>query len=351
MDKKYTILIIDDKVENLKYLNTILEPIYDVRASKDSTLAISAAKLFLPDLILLDIKMPDIDGFELCKIIKKEKSLKDIPIIFISAVDELEYKIKAFDNGGVDYITKPFESKEVIARVKTQLDLANNKKMVEKLLHQQDVFVKKIMHEMNTPVSIISLNTQALERELGPKNEFNSIKASVKTLSSIYGDLEYMIKKESRIYTKKDINIVNFLSSRIVFFDEMASLKNITIDLLVNDEFCIYINEEELIRILDNNISNAIKYSSSNSKIIIEIVIKNNKYLLSIKDEGCGIDLDSEIFTPFYQQSTSNIGLGLGLSIVKEICDKHKITIDIKSKQNEGSEFIYDLSPLVKKDK
>ncbi len=160
-------------------------------------MALKAAKVNIPDLILLDIKMPGIDGYELCALIKKEKELKDIPIIFISALDNIEDKVKAFEEGGVDYITKPFEPKEILARVKTQLDIYESKLTIANLLEQQDLFVKKIMHEMNTPVSIISLNTELIEQNSGPSKQIEAIKASTKTLSSIYGDLSYKIKKRA----------------------------------------------------------------------------------------------------------------------------------------------------------
>ena len=167
MDKKYTILIIDDKTENLHYLNTLLkEEDYLVRATTDSSFALSSSKLNPPNLILLDIKMPNLDGFEVCKLLKKEENLKDIPIIFISALDDVQSKVKAFEEGGVDYITKPFEKEEVKARIKTQLNIFESKRTISNLLEQQDFFLKKIIHEMNTPLSIISLNIDNLESNL-----------------------------------------------------------------------------------------------------------------------------------------------------------------------------------------
>lgn len=350
MNKKYTILIIDDKVENLQYLTKVLDIYYDIRPTTDANFAIKAAKQFLPDLILLDIMMPDIDGFEVCKLFKNDEQLNDIPIIFISAMDEIEQKVKAFDSGGIDYITKPFQPQEVISRVKIQLELSQNKKTIEKLLEQQDIFIKKIMHEMNTPMSIISLNSETLERNIGPKKEFDSIRASVKTLSSIYGDLSYMVKKESREYKTKKINIIDFISSRIIFFDEMLTIKNIDIDFDFNEEFNININEYEFERIIDNTLSNSIKYSNENSLITIFAGKENNEYVLSIKDEGIGIDENIDIFEAYYQQSSNNVGLGLGLTIVKEICDKYNINIEVESQKEKGTRFIYNFTNI-KQDK
>ncbi|OUR74070.1 hybrid sensor histidine kinase/response regulator [Arcobacter sp. 31_11_sub10_T18] len=349
MNKKYTILIIDDKVENLQYLSSILEVSYEIRPSLDGKQALNALKFLTPDLILLDIKMPNIDGFEICKLIKQEPNLKEIPIIFISAFDDIHHKIEAFDNGGVDYITKPFEPKEVLARVKSQLEIAQSKKTIINLLEVQDIFVKKIMHEMNTPMSIISLNTEAIERKVGPMNEFNSIRASVKTLSSIYGDLSYMIKKETRVYEKKEIKILDFITSRIMFFDEIATVKSINIDLELTHEFNIKMNDYELERIIDNTLSNAIKYSNEDSHIDIFIGIEKNRYLIKIQDYGTGMEEDVDVFLPYYQQSNENSGLGLGLTIVKEICNKYDINIEVQSERSKGTQFIYDFTSVVDK--
>ncbi len=344
MSKKYTILAVDDTIENLSYLNTILNETYNVRATPDVNLAIQSIQLNKPDLILLDIKMPIIDGFEACKLIKQNKDLEQIPIIFISAMNDINNKVEAFENGGVDYITKPFEPKEVLARIKTQLEIFENKRTIDKLLKQQDMFIKKIMHEMNTPLSIISLNCDSLEREFGFKNELETIKASTKTLSSIYGDLTYLIKKESREYEKTKINILKFISSRIAFFDELANVKDITIDFQVDSEFEILFNEYECERIIDNTLSNAIKYSNPTTTIEVFVGVIENKPIVSIKDEGVGIENPQDIFTPYFQHSKLNMGLGLGLTIVKDICDKYKVKIDVQSTLNKGTTITYDFS-------
>jgi DNA-binding response OmpR family regulator len=355
MDKKQTkqpiILIVDDKSENLQYLNNILKDNYNVRATLDGNMALEFIKTNTPDLILLDIKMPNIDGYNVCKEIKKKPNLKDTPVIFISALDDIEHKVKAFENGGVDYITKPFEPKEVLARVQNQLEIYNSKKTISQLLHQQDIFIKKIMHEINTPLSIISLNSDSIERKIGEIEEINAIKASSKTLSSIYADLSYLVKKESPQYIQKEFEILKFLSTRIMFFDELATVKNIHIQLEIDNNFNLFINEYEFERIVDNTISNAIKYSNEDSIITLQTSYENEKYLLKIIDTGIGIENIDTIFTPFFQQSSQNFGFGLGLTIVKEICDKYDIKIEIESKKGIGSVFCYDLSTIIKENK
>jgi len=344
MDKKYTVLAVDDKIENLAYLNSILSENYQVRATDKSKMALDSIKYEKPDLILLDIKMPEIDGFEMCKIIKNNEEFASIPIIFLSALDDINYKVKAFENGGVDYVTKPFEPKEILARIKTQIDIFEHKRTIDKLLKQQDLFIKKIMHEMNTPLSIISLNCDSLERDIGSKNELETIKASTKTLSSIYGDLTYLIKKENREYKQSKIDMFSFLSSRIAFFDELSNVKDIIIDFQADEIFFIDFNKYELERIIDNTISNSIKYSNQSTTIEIFVGMQNNHAILSIKDQGIGIKNPQDIFTPYFQHSNLNMGLGLGLTIVKDICDKYEVKIDVKSILEEGTTIEFDFS-------
>ncbi len=341
MIKKYTILIIDDKVENLKYLNTILkEENYEIKATTDASFAINSVTKNPVDLILLDIKMPELDGFEVCKIIKENPVLKDIPIIFISALDDVDSKVKAFENGGVDYITKPFEEKEIKARIKMQLELYQSKKTISNLYEQQDFFLKKIVHEMNTPLGIITLNINSLESSIGKKEEFDSILASSKSLSSIYEDIYYLSKKEKRVLDVEEINMMRYISKRISFFHELSSVKDILIDLHIDDDFSIKMNKYELERIIDNTLSNAIKHSFSDSTI--DVIIEKNK--IKVQNYGHEIKSSDNIFKAFHQDDDEK-GLGLGLNIIKEICEKYDIKIELNVSE-KNTEFSYDFSQI-----
>lgn len=137
-----------------------------------------------------------------------------------------------------------------------------------------------------------------LERQLGPKEQFEAIKASSKSLSSIYNDLYYLTKKQTMQKNIKAINLVNFLSSRIIFFDEIAKTKNIILDLEISDEFDVLMDEYEFERIIDNTLSNAIKYSFENT--IVVIALKN--YQLEVINEGIKIKDTSLVFEKYYQE-------------------------------------------------
>ena len=350
MQKQPSILIVDDTPENLRYLNELLSAHnYDVRATLDPLRALEVATRIKPDLILLDIKMPKMDGYTLAKALQKKKAFDDTPIIFISALDDVENKIRAFDAGGVDYITKPFEEKEVLARVDVHLQLHKSKAHIAQLLTQQDYFIKKIMHEMNTPVSVITLNAQILEEHIGKQPQLDTIKASSKILASIYNELGYITKKELQIYEPQWIKFLEFVSLRIAYFHEIAEVKAVEIHLDVDVEFSIFINQVQLERLIDNMLSNAIKYSNNNTEIQLLLGRDHENCFFSFKDEGVGIEDTEIIFEHYYQTSSQNRGLGIGLATVKEICEANNIQIKVESEKNIGSTFTFLLpNALVK---
>ena len=149
------ILIVDDQLANLKILvELLINQNYKIRKAKNGQSAIKATKKVLPDLILLDIRMPDMDGYEVCQKLKLDKQTKDIPIIFISALNEVFDKVKAFEVGGIDYITKPFQKEEVLARIKSQLIIQKQQKLLEKrqklLIEEQKNLKQEIKKRQET---------------------------------------------------------------------------------------------------------------------------------------------------------------------------------------------------------
>ncbi|NEP55593.1 MAG: response regulator [Symploca sp. SIO2G7] len=154
---KPNILIVDDTQENLRLLSTMLtESGYKVRKAINGNIALRAIKIEKPDLILLDIKMPDLDGYEVCKRLKLQKQTADIPVIFISALDEVVDKVKAFEAGGVDYITKPYQLQEVLARVRSQITISQQQRQLTK--QQQKLL------ETNAKLQLIITTTKAISQ-------------------------------------------------------------------------------------------------------------------------------------------------------------------------------------------
>lgn len=204
-----------------------------------------------------------------------------------------------------------------------------------------DNFIKDSMHEINTPLSIINVNIDLYNRK-NPENKYlTRIKAAAKALSNIYYDMDYLIKDEKGGFTHEPINLKEYVQERIDYFTEVAAMKNIKIIAQMQCETTIVFNPVQLQRIVDNNLSNAIKYSHENTYITISLQGSEAGCLLSFIDQGIGIEDTDRIFERYYREESDKGGFGIGLNIVKKIIDDAGITLSISSKPGEGSSFSY----------
>ena len=204
-----------------------------------------------------------------------------------------------------------------------------------------DEFLKDAMHELKTPIGVARINVDMLQLRLKNDKNILRIKSALKNMTVIYEDLEYYMQQNVVKDEKRDIDFSYFLAKRIEFFNDLAISKKITFHKNIEEKIIISFNEIELNRIIDNNISNAIKYSKDNSNITINLKKEENSIKLIFKDEGIGIKDTSKIFERYYRGDKITGGFGIGLSIVKKICHKNNIKIQISSKLNEGLSFTY----------
>ena len=205
-----------------------------------------------------------------------------------------------------------------------------------------DSFIKDSMHEINTPLSIINVNIDLYQRKNGSNKYLERMKAASKVLSNIYNDMDYLIQHESIEYKRDSFEISQFLQERVDYFVEVAGMKNIQLHLKLQvSELYIYINKKQIQRIIDNTLSNAIKYSHENSQIDIELYSKEEACFLLFRDYGVGIENVQNIFQRYYRENRDKGGFGIGLNIVKSIIDELGIELQIESVQKEGSSFLY----------
>lgn len=206
-------------------------------------------------------------------------------------------------------------------------------------------FFNDAMHEIRTPLGIIQLNLDMLSNTIQESNLplLNRTQAATKSLSSIYEDVEYFIKYKKVDFQKENINLSLFLKDRVKFFDVLAKIKNIKIITDIEDDIFYSFNRIECQRIIDNNISNAIKYSKENTNITISLKKEKENINLIFKDEGIGIQDTSKIFIRYYRGDEIKGGFGIGLSIVQKICEKYNIDTNIDSEVGTGSTFTYIL--------
>jgi len=211
----------------------------------------------------------------------------------------------------------------------------------ENINQQLDDFIKDSMHEINTPLSIININSDLFANKYGMNKYLQRIKSASKTLATIYDDMDYLIKKGRVTHKLYNINISEFIQNRVDYFQEIANLKNMEIQTQIQTNIYYNFSKTKFQRIIDNTISNAIKYSHDHSKIEIKLYQTDKYILFEVEDYGVGIFNIDKIFSRYYRENETKGGFGIGLNIVKEIIDKEGIKLDIQSIVNKGTLFCY----------
>jgi len=214
-------------------------------------------------------------------------------------------------------------------------------KELTKLIESQKSFIKNSVHEVNTPLSIIQTNIDLLKMKVPNNKYITNIESGAKIIQYIYDDLSYLIKKDRVIYEKEYLDISNFLIKRLEFFDEIAISNSLYFVSNIEDDIYIKFNKTEIQRIIDNNLSNAIKYSYPKSPIFIRLdYINDDEVEFSVATNSKKIEYQNKIFDDFYREDSARGGFGLGLKIVKDICDKSLVIIKLDSNDKE-TKFTY----------
>ncbi|MDJ1185187.1 sensor histidine kinase [Roseofilum casamattae] len=355
------ILVIDDNVVNVRLLSDILTGMgYDVRKSLNGKVALNSIRISVPDLILLDIRMPEMDGYEVCKILKSDLKTCDIPIIFISASDDTWDKVKAFQVGGADYITKPFKNAEVLARVKNHLKIRSLQKELtdknEKLMQvneELERFTTAVSHDLQQPIQSILGFARLLEFSL--KEEIKPEEYSY--LQSILGAGERMKRliQDLLVYAKmgQETMIVETIDCQYIVEQVQENLASAIAQRDVQITYAslpiVRGNEVQLIQLFQNLLNNAIKFTAPQMQpqIQIKAVIRKEKCLISVQDNGIGIPPDEKerVFQVFkrFHDSKDYSGHGIGLATCRKIVENHGGKIWFKSKVDEGTSFYFTL--------
>jgi len=217
----------------------------------------------------------------------------------------------------------------------------NFSKPFEEINHQLDNFIKDSMHEINTPLSIININSELFAHKYGDNKYLQRIKSASKTLSTIYDDMDYLIKKGRVVHPKQEINLSEFIQGRVDYFKGIANLKQIHLETDIEPNIVYPFSRIKLQRIADNTLSNAIKYSHDGTSTHIRLYKEAGNIYLQIKDEGVGIANVEEIFSRYYRENQTKGGFGIGLNIVKGIIDEEQVSLRVDSTLGVGTTFTY----------
>ena len=371
-----TILVVDDAPENLDIIGELLKG-YKQKVATNGEKALKIAfSDNPPNLILLDVMMPEMDGFEVCRRLKSNPRTKNIPVIFITAKNQPEDIVKGFEIGGVDYVTKPFNPAELIARVTTHIELKKSRDIVlrqneelkqkndelEKLIDRMNEFLGMAAHDLRNPLTAILLCSEMIQSQL-ENSHFNQTKG-MESIEKIFNLAERMNRIISDLLSISTIesgkirlelqseNMNSILDENFDFFKQVANEKKIQFVLKKDQnipEIMIMVDKFRITQVIENLLSNAIKYTSPGGIVTLSSKVSDSKMIIDIEDNGLGLDEQDLqlVFQSFQKLSAKPTGgelsTGLGLAIVKKIIDLHNGEIWVKSEKGKGSTFSFAL--------
>ncbi|MFY7998337.1 MAG: hybrid sensor histidine kinase/response regulator [Candidatus Kapaibacteriota bacterium] len=362
------ILVVDDVEENTYIVSTILKSAgYTPFVANSGKQAIQIAETQHPDLMLLDINMPEMNGYEVCKYFKATESIADIPIVFLTVHADAESIAKAFDTGAIDYLTKPFKKAELLARVKVHLALRQAQEQLEdqnvrllRLNDEKNEFLGIAAHDLKNPLNSIRGIAQMIRKrkdiELSDE-EVNDMAHQIETSSNFMFEIITNLLDVNKIENGKlviqstSVDLMLSLSAVTDRYQAAAAKKNITLNVDIPDgDLQIYADPTLTIQVLDNIVSNAVKYSPHDKNIWVRASLhpEQKQVRVAVKDEGPGFSEDDKkkLFGKFARLSAKPTGgehsTGLGLSIVKRLAEAMGATIWCESELGKGATFFID---------
>lgn len=342
------ILIVDDNIKNIQVLGQILiKENYQINAAETGLQALEMVKELVPDLILLDVMMPDMDGLETCKRLKASASTKDVPVIFLTAKTETEDIVLGFETGAVDYITKPFNTVELLARVRTHLELKFSKEKIIKQNYERGEMLHILCHDLSNPIWGIQMTMQRTKdpeelfmfrgKVLQATNSAINIIELVKNLRALEEGKQKIVPETFQLKEAVDQSL-DMLQQR--FIEKKISHEvNLDESINIQAERTSFVNS-----VLNNILTNAIKFSFPDSKVIISAQEIKDEVVLSICDSGIGMSktLKENLFN--VNQETNRFGTkgergtGFGMPIVKKFVNLYGGRIEIFSKEQTESQ-------------
>ena len=365
---KPTILVVDDNPTNLQVLLESLKRTgFKILVARTGESAIQQAEYGKPDLILLDVMMPGIDGFETCRRFKTLEAFKDIPIIFMTALTDTTDKLKGFQAGGVDYVTKPLQHEEVLARVVTHLTIRRlqQESREQHLLLQEkhaelqalnaskDKFFSIISHDLRSPLSSVLVGLRLLtdtESRLTDNEKNELIRDSHRTVEQLYNLLDNLLvwsrlQRGLMEYAPQPLDLRPLFERNATLFAANAEQKQIAIRQTVAEPVIAFADSHMIDAIIRNLISNALKFTEARGAITLSARQNDQRVEMAVADTGIGMDAETvaklfRLDVRYNQLGTAGEkGTGLGLNVCKEFAEKNGGSIAVESVVGAGTTF------------
>ena len=367
---EFKLLVVDDVQTNVLLLKALLgKEGYGILVANNGQEALEVIRNENPDLILLDVMMPGMDGFEVAERLKSEEFRCEIPIIFLTALDDTQSIVNGFKLGVGDFISKPFRKEELMVRIKHQLSLVAARRIIEekneelrKTIAGRDKMYSVIAHDLRSPMAsmkmLLTTIMMSVEKDKIDPDIFDMLEMSNKTSEEVFSLLDNLLKwtksqlgKLTVIPQKLDIS--GLADGVVEVMNSVAEVKHIKLIRTDHESFFVYVDIEMIKSILRNLISNAVKFSNPDSEIKVGIKAEDGKVIVSVTDSGKGIKKedqhkllkDSTHFTTY--GTNSEEGSGLGLLLCRDFARKNGGELWFESEENLGSVFSFSLPQLI----
>ena len=376
---EFKLLVVDDVQTNVLLLKALLSKEgYGILVANNGQEALEVIRNENPDLILLDVMMPGMDGFEVAERLKSEEYRCEIPIIFLTALDDTQSIVNGFKLGAGDFISKPFRKEELMVRIKHQLSLVAARRIIEekneelrKTIAVRDKMYSVIAHDLRSPMASMKmlLNTimMSVEKDKIDPDIFDMLEMSNKTSEEVFSLLDNLLKWTKSQLGKlsnvpQPIDMVGLVDGVIEVFKPIAQSKSISLELNSEIEFVNVIIDIEMIKsVVRNLISNAIKFSHKDTVVMVHVKVQDitnenatgegngKEVLVTVSDKGCGIKKEDQgkllneatHFTTFGTDSEE--GSGLGLLLCKDFVSKNHGRLWFTSEEGVGSNFNFTI--------
>jgi len=363
---EYKILIVDDVMSNVLLLKVLLtNEKFAIATASNGRQALEQVEKENPDLVLLDVMMPDMSGFEVAQHLKSNPQTAEIPIIFLTALNSTADIVKGFQVGANDFISKPFNKEELIIRVTHQISLVAAKRLIlskteelQRTIAGRDKLYSVIAHDLRSPMGSIKMVLNMLILNLPAEKigieMYELLTMANQTTEDVFSLLDNLLKwtksqigKLNVVY--QDVDLVEVTDSVIEIFSMVASLKKIRIREMKPEKMMVNADIDMLKTVVRNLLSNAIKFSKENSEVLVKMEEVDGMAVVSVQDYGCGISEEGQkkllhTDTHFSTFGTNNEeGSGLGLLLCKDFVVKNGGKLWFTSREGEGSIFSFSI--------
>ncbi|MFP4114578.1 MAG: response regulator [Spirochaetota bacterium] len=348
-----SILLVDDNTNNLGVLYRYLDDEgFTVLVSQDGERALTLAREQHPDLILLDIMLPGISGFEACERLKSDPATADIPVIFISALTDIQDKVRGFEAGGVDYVTKPFQQEEVLARINAHITIKRQREELDRLNATKDRLFSVISHDLRGPfmgllgaLELLRDSTDDMDARTTHELIESLYDSAEKTYHLLENLLEWARSQRRTEMHQRAVDLRELVLENVQLFGIAAEQKGITLSANVPDSLAVYADRDMISTVVRNLVNNAVKFTPANGSVTVEATSRREFVELQVRDTGIGIPEEHidglfELGKSVSRSGTSGEhGSGLGLMLAHDYVVRNGGTITVESTPGEGSSF------------